>query len=75
MKQLHFESLLTAESSSVEKLFELYSATKPLSLVGFLYMRDKFGDDLANQPFINTSPKTLKRYSDDCSKAGILTLE
>jgi len=75
MKQLHFESLLTEENSSVEKLFELYSATKPLSLVGFLYMRDKFGDDLANQPFINTSPKTLKRYSDDCSKAGVLTLE
>jgi hypothetical protein len=75
MKQLHFDSLLTSESQNIEKLFELHSATMPLCLIGFLYLRDKYGDDLAKQFFIKTSPKTLKRYSDDCSKAGILSLE
>ena len=75
MKQLHFDSLLTAGNSNIEKLFEIQSATMPLTLIGFLYLRDKYGDDLAKQFFIKTSSKTLKRYSDDCSKAGVLTLE
>jgi hypothetical protein len=75
MKQLHFDSLLTAESSNVEKLFEIQSATMPLTLIGFLYLKGKFGDELTKQPFINISPKTLKRYLDDCGKAGILSLE
>ena len=75
MKHLHFDSLLTAGNSNVEKLFEIQSATMPLTLIGFLYLRDKYGDDLAKQSFIKTSPKTLKRYSDDCSKVGVLTLQ
>ncbi len=75
MKQLHFDTLLTAESFNVEKLFELYGSTMPFSLIGFLCLRDKHGEDLTKLSFINTSPKTLKRYSDDCSKAGILSLE
>jgi hypothetical protein len=75
MKQLHFDSLLTAENSNIEKLFEIQSATMPLTLIGFLWLKDKFGDDLMKQPFINISPKTLKRYLDDCGKAGILSLE
>ncbi len=75
MNQLHFDNLLTAEDLSIEKLFELYGATMPFSLIGFLWTRDKFGDDLAEISFIKTSPKTLKRYETDCSKAGILTLE
>ena len=75
IKQLHFDILITTESSGIEKLFELYGATMPFSLIGFLCLRDKFGEDLAKQPFINISPKTLKRYSDDCGKAGILSLE
>jgi hypothetical protein len=75
MKHLHFDSLLNAGNSNIEKSFEIQSATMPLTLIGFLYLRGKYGDDLAKQPFINTSPKTLKRYSDDCSKAGVLTLQ
>ncbi len=75
MKLLHFDSLLTAENLSVEKLFELYGATMPFSLIGFLCLRDKYGEDLTRLPFIKTSPKTLKRYSDDCGKAGVLSLE
>jgi hypothetical protein len=75
IKQLHFDSLLTTESFNDQKMFELYGATMPYSLFGFLYLRDKHGEDLTKLSFINTSPKTLKRYSDDCSKAGILSLE
>ncbi|CAN5551779.1 hypothetical protein BH10ACI1_BH10ACI1_18930 [soil metagenome] len=75
MKQLHFDSLFTSEIPNFKKLSEICDSGSIFSRVGFLYLRDKFGEDLAKQPFINVSPKTLKRYSDDCNKAGILTLE
>lgn len=75
MKQLHFDSLLTAENSNIENLFEMHDSTSAFNLVGFLYMRDKYGDNLAKQSFIEISSKTLKRYSDNCNKAGVLSLE
>lgn len=75
MKQLHFNSLLTAESPSIKKVFDLYGTTMPYSLFGFLYLVEKLGEDLTKLPFINTSPKTLKRYLTDCRKAGVLSLE
>lgn len=75
MKQLHFHSLLTINTPSIKKLFAVCDSTSGFSRVGFLYLRDHYGDDLAKQTFINASPKTLKRYSDDCSKAGVLSLE
>ena len=75
MKQLHFDSLLNAGDSNVEKLFELYGATMPFSLIGFCYLTDRYGADLTRQSFIQTSPKTLRRYADDCNRAGILSLE
>ncbi len=78
MKQLHFDSLLTAENFDIEKLFELFDSASAFTLIGFLYLlylRDKCGDDLAKQSFIDISPRTLKRYSDNCSKAGVLSLE
>lgn len=75
MKQLHLENFLTAENPDVRKLFEMLDSPSAFSRVGFLYMKDKYGDDLAKQAFINISAKTLKRYQDDCNKAGILSLE
>ncbi len=76
IKQLYFDSLLTAKNSSAEKkLFDQYGATMSYSLIGFLWLREKSGEDLRKLPFINTSPKTLKRYLDDCTKAGVLSLE
>jgi hypothetical protein len=76
MKLLHFDSLLTAADDNAEKkLFDLHKSNSAFSLVGFLYMKNKYGDDLAKQSFIGSSSKTLKRYSDKCSKAGVLSLE
>ena len=75
IKQLYFDSLLTADDFSIEKLFSLYGSTTAFYLIGFLYLITKYGNDLAKQPFIETSSKTLKRYSDKCSKAGVLSLE
>ncbi len=75
MTKLHFSSLLSAESASVEKLFDLFKPSMAFNLIGFLYTSDKYGKDLSKTSFINISPKTLKRYADDCRKAGISSLE
>jgi len=75
MKRLYFDSFLKIGDSNIEKLFEMCDSASAFNRVGFLYLRDKYGEDLAKLPFINISPKTLKRYSDDCSKAGICSLE
>lgn len=75
MKVLHFDSLLIAEISNIENLFELCGTTAALSRIGFLYVKDKYGEDFSKLPFIEVSPKTLKRYEDDCRRAGILSLE
>jgi hypothetical protein len=74
MARLHFDSLLTAESPNIERLFESLGASA-FSHIGFLYARDLYGDDLAKLPFIKVSAKTLKRYQDNCGKAGILSIE
>ena len=75
MKQLHFDGLLTAECFNVEKFFELYGAKMSFSLIGFLWLKEIYGEDLAKLSFVKTHPKTLKRYSDNCSKAGVMSLE
>ncbi len=75
MKLLHFDSLLTPKSANVEKLFEICDTSAAFSRIGFLHLKAIFGEDLAKQPFINISQKTLKRYEDDCRKAGILSLK
>ncbi len=75
MKQLHFDSLLTAITPSIKNLFDVRDSASAFNRVGFLFIRDKFGEDFSKLPFIKISSKTLKRYSDDCSKAGILSLE
>lgn len=75
MKLLHFDILLTAENSNVESLFNICDSTEVYKYIGFLYMRDQFGEDFSKLPFVNTSPKTLKRYWDECRSAGVLSLE
>ncbi len=75
MELLHFGSLSTADGANVERLFEARDSASAFNLVGYLYMKDKYGDDLAKQPFIEISSKTLKRYSDNCRKTGVLSLE
>ncbi len=75
MKMLHFEKLATAESSKVEELFEFYDTPAALSRIGYLFMKKNYGDDFPNLPFIKASPKTFKRYEDDCRRAGVLSLE
>lgn len=75
MKRLHFENLMNAEKSNLKSLFELCGATAVFSRIGFLYMKEKFGDDFAELPFVEASPKTLKRYADDCRRAGVMSLE
>ncbi len=74
MNQLYFDSLLSAETPTVEKLFDTCGSTEAYKRIGFLYMRDKFGEDFSKLPFVNTSPKTLKRYLNECKKAGVLSL-
>ena len=74
-KQLHFDSLLNNEPLNIENLFKHYGAGAGLKYIGFLYLRDKYGEDISKLPFMDVSRKTLKRYLDDCKKAGILSLE
>ena len=75
MKQLHFDSFIKTETSNIDKLFEICDSASAFTRIGFLYMRDQYGDDLTKQPFINISSKTIKRYQDDCNKAGVCSLE
>lgn len=75
MKRLHFISFTKTGNSNVEKLLKACDSSSALSRIGFLYVRDQYGEDLAKHPLINLSSKTLKRYQDDCSKAGVCSLE
>lgn len=75
MKRLHFDSFIKPENSKIEKLFEICDSSSAFGRIGFLYLRDQYGEDFSKLPFINISPKTLKRYQDDCNKAGICSLE
>lgn len=75
MKRLNFLNLLTVEKPNIEKLFESCSTTAALSYVGFLYMKEKYGEDLSRLPFVEISHKTLKRYEDECRRAGVCSLE
>ncbi len=74
MTQLYFESLIITDTPDVEKLFNASGSTEAYRYIGFLYMRDQFGEDFSKLPFVNTSQKTLKRYLDECGKAGVLSL-
>ena len=75
MKQLHFDSLLNDKPTNIENLFKVCGLVPALKCIGFLYVRDKYGENFPKLPFIDVSPKTLKRYFDDCKKAGVLSLE
>lgn len=75
MKQLHFDSLLTAGNSNNEKLFEFCNPTALLSRFGFLYLKDKYGENFYQNPLINISKRTYERCLADCRSAGVLSLE
>jgi hypothetical protein len=75
MNKLNFEHLLTPVKANIENLFDVCDNASALTRIGFLYLRDKYGEDFSKLPFIDLSPKTLKRYFDDCQKAGVLSLE
>jgi hypothetical protein len=75
MEQLHFESLLTTEVPNIENLFEICDSASAFTRIGYLYMRDKYAENLSKLPFIKISSKTLKRYENDCRQAGTLSLE
>lgn len=75
IKRLHFNSFIKMENSNVEKLLKAYDSSSALSRIGFLYLQGQYGEDLTKHPLINISSKTLKRYQDDCNKAGVCSLE
>jgi hypothetical protein len=75
IERLNFRNLLTFEKPKIEQLFESCTPSTAFSRIGFLYMKEKYGNDLTNLSFIDVSRKTLKRYEDDCRRAGILSLE
>jgi len=74
MKLLKFSTLFSVEKPNFENLFEAYSGTKAVGLVGYLFLESRYGD-ISTIPSLDISAKTIKRYRNDCRKAGILSLE
>lgn len=75
MKKLNFASFLNHKTPTLKELFDSCGSAAALNRIGFLFMCGKFGKDFAKLTYVNLSPKTLKRYGDDCNKIGLSSLE
>ncbi len=75
MKQLKFESLLQAKTPKIEKLLEVIEMPAAFKYIGYLYMKERFGEDFLKWLSLTVSPKTIKRYEEGSRRAGILFLE
>lgn len=75
LEKVQFNSIKLEAKQTIQKLHARFDINRTKSLLGFLELKELYGEDFYKLPYLKCSRRTYFRDLADCRRAGVLVYE